>query len=111
MGKTDHFAIVPLIQQRRLVFHLCPMTRRRKTLLHHGEASEHKSDRVDFLVRERIQKVSLLYYSLDMAPFDFCVFPNVKQTLLRVCYESPDPAVKAFIALKRFLLQMVKFLL
>ena len=116
VAKTGHVATILLEQQRTVtrdwyathclpqvleaVARCHPRTRARETSLHHDNAPAHRSHAVvDFLARERIHEVGHPPCSLDLAPCDFFVFPNVKHMMRGIRYESPEAAVKAFIEL------------
>ena len=76
-----------------------PRIRHRGLLLHHDNAAAHRAAATqDFLKVERVQQLEHPSYSPDLAPCDFFVFPFVKSKLRRMRFDTPDLAVKAFLA-------------
>ena len=93
VARVGHVATIPLVQQRTVtgewytshclpqaleaVARRRPRTRTRGTLLHHDNASAHRSRVVmDFLAREQIQEVGHPPYSPDLAPATFLCYPT-----------------------------------
>ena len=114
VSRAGHLATIPLVTQRTVtaawyvkdclpcvlatVAERRPRTRRRGLLLHHGNASAHRSATAqEFLQAERVQQLEQPQYSPDLYPWDFFVFPFVKSKLRGVRFDTPDLAIEAFL--------------
>ena len=74
-----------------------PKTGIRDLLLHHDNALAHTAVKaLDFLAENCVQLVSHPPYSPDLAPCDFFLFPNVKEKIRGIRFDSPEEARLAF---------------
>ena len=74
-----------------------PKTGTRGLLWHHDNASAHTAARTqDFLQERSIRLLPHPPYSPDLAPCDFFLFPNVKDKIRGVRFNSPEEAREAF---------------
>ena len=65
-------------------------------MLHHNNARLHVANVVaEYLAQINLKCIPHPPYSLDLAPCDFFVFPNVKKHLRRRRFQSPEAVVKA----------------
>ena len=111
--KVGPVAIIPLEDRRTVnadwyINHCLPQTfeawslRRPKTgirglLLHHDNTSAHTAAKtLNFLAENSVQLVSYSPYSPDLAPCDFFLFPNVKEKIRGIRFDSPEGARLAF---------------
>ena len=113
--RAGHVATIPLVTQSTVtsawytteclsrviaaVAERRPRTRHRRLLLHHDNAAAHRATATkNFLKAERVQQLEHPPYSPDLAPRNFFVFPLLKSKLRGMRFDTPDLAVKAFLA-------------
>ena len=71
--------------------------RLRGLFLHHDNASAHTAGATrDFIADKPIQLLSHLPYSPDLAPYDFFMFPKVKDLMRGIRFVSPEAAVEVY---------------
>jgi histone-lysine N-methyltransferase SETMAR len=74
-----------------------PATGLRGVRLLHNNASSHKSAIVrDYLKQEKVFELPHPLYSPDLAPFDFYIFPRLKNTLQKENVKSEKISVRLF---------------
>ena len=65
--------------------------------LHHDKANWHTSAQTrDFLSTQNVDLMSHPQYSLDLAPNNYFLFPNIKKQLRGQRFLTPDDAIDAF---------------